>query len=149
MIYTNMKNIRRYLGIDPKLDKAIEYILANDVKSLSMGIHEIDGKDVFVNRHEYDTIPEEKGNWEGHRDYLDIQMVLEGQERIGVSDVSVLEQTGYIEERDRYNFTGPVTAWLPMHPGDLLILYPEDAHMVKVQIDGQEHLQKACVKVRV
>ena len=30
MIYTNMKNVRRYIGLDAKLDKAIEYILSHD-----------------------------------------------------------------------------------------------------------------------
>ena len=149
MIYTNMKNFRRYIGLDTKLDKAIEYILSHDVKSLENGIHEIDGKDIYINRHEYDSIPADKGNWEGHRDYLDIQMVLEGQEMIGVSSASALECLSYNEERDRYSFSGAVESWINMRPGDLLILYPEDAHMVKVQLEGQTHLQKACVKVRV
>ncbi len=149
MIYTNMKNVKRYLGLDARLDQAINYILTNDVAALEQGIHEVDGRNIYINRHEYDSIPLEKGNWEGHRDYLDIQMVFEGNEKIGVSDVSVLNCLSYNEERDRYSFSGPVQAWVEMHPGDLMILYPEDAHMVKVQINGAEHLQKACVKVRV
>lgn len=35
-----------------------------------------------------------------------------------------------------------------MHPGDVLVVFPEDVHMVKVQLNGEAHVQKAVFKVR-
>ena len=46
-------------------------------------------------------------------------------------------------------YEGEVQVWLPMTPEDVLIVYPEDAHMVKV-IDTQSTLaEKACYKFTV
>ena len=36
-----------------------------------------------------------------------------------------------------------------MRPGDILIVYPEDVHMVKVQLDGACQVKKAVFKVKV
>ena len=35
-----------------------------------------------------------------------------------------------------------------LRPGDVLVVFPEDVHMVKVQLNGEAHVQKAVFKVR-
>jgi len=45
-------------------------------------------------------------------------------------------------------FEGPVDAWTVMRPGSLLIVFPEDAHLVKVQLNGCSAVKKAVFKVR-
>ena len=38
---------------------------------------------------------------------------------------------------------------IPMEPGKVLIVFPEDAHMVKIENNGPVNVEKAVVKVRV
>lgn len=148
MIYTNMDRILRYLGISKTLDTAIRYLMSTDLSQLHMGRNEIDGDDVFVNRFEYQTMAPEQAIWEGHEKYGDIHVLLSGHEKIGVSDTAALTLTARKEADDFVGYEGPVQTWCHMQPGDLLIVYPEDAHKVKV-IDGEScHVQKACFKFK-
>lgn len=149
MIYTKKKNLSRYLGQSASLDAAIRAVLALESEKLSMGRNEIDGDAAFVNRFDYDTMPQEKAMWEGHRDYGDIHVVLEGHERIGVSNAECLTKTCEKPEEDFVGFTGEVQNWFHMTPEDVLIVYPEDIHMVKVSDPEQCHVKKCCFKFRV
>ena len=149
MIYTKRKFLYRYLGISSNLDAAIRYLQNADLTQLQKGRNEIDGNEVFVNRFDYQTMPQEDAIWEGHIQYADIHVLLSGKEKIGVTHVSQLTETVRKTDEDFVGFTGDVMSWFPMTPEDILIVFPEEIHMVKV-MDGESTLvEKACFKVKV
>ncbi|MGM9588830.1 MAG: YhcH/YjgK/YiaL family protein [Faecousia sp.] len=149
MIYAKREMLHRYLGQSPALDTAIRYLQTADLSQLRKGRNEIDGDNVFVNRFDYQTMPQDQAIWEGHIRYADIHVLLSGFEKIGVSNVSMLTETVRKPEEDFVGFEGAVQSWFPMTTQDILIVYPEDIHMVKV-LDGESTLvEKACFKVRV
>ena len=149
MIYTNFHQMSRYEHLSPNLDTALRFLASADLTKLEMGRNEVDGDNVFINRFDYTTMPEEQAAWEGHKYYADIHVVLEGEERIGVTDAASLTAGAYDEAGDFIPYEGPVDAWVTMRPGDILIVYPEDVHMVKVQLDGACQVKKAVFKVKV
>lgn len=149
MIYTKRKNLERYLGLSANLDTAIRYLQTADLSTLIKGRNEIDGDQVFVNRFDYQTMAEDQAIWEGHIQYADIHVLLSGQEKIGVTNVEMLTETVRKPEDDFVGFEGDVQSWFPMTTEDILIVYPEDIHKVKV-IHGESTLvEKACFKVKV
>ena len=149
MIYTKRKNLERYLGLSESLDTAIRYLLSADLTKLTKGRNEIDGDQAFVNRFDYQTMTPEEAIWEGHLQYGDIHVLLSGQEMIGVTNVDMLTETVRKVEEDFVGFEGEVQSWFPMTTEDILIVFPEDVHMVKV-INGESTLvEKACYKVKV
>ena len=81
MIYTKKQNISRYLGLNPSLDTAIQYLQTADLSKLHKGHNSISGDNVFVNRFDYETIPEYEGSWEGHVRYGDIHIMISGNEK--------------------------------------------------------------------
>lgn len=149
MIYTKKKNLSRYLGQSKSLDAAIRAILHSDPEQLSMGRNDIDGDNAFVNRFDYDTMPQEQALWEGHIAYGDVHVLLGGHEKIGVSNVERLTETVRKEQEDFVGFQGPVETWFTMTPEDVLIVYPEDIHMVKVADGDTAHVRKCCYKFKV
>ena len=149
MIYGKCSQLERYLGLCPALDTAIRYLARADLSGLAPGRNEVDGENVFVNRLDYQTIPQEQAAWEGHARYGDIHIMISGRERIGVSHVSQLARTAEREADDFLGFEGPVRVSCPMEEGDALIVFPEDAHMVKVQLDRPMPVSRAVVKFRV
>lgn len=149
MIYTKRSNLYRYLGISEAMDTAIRYLQTADLRDLLKGRNEIDGDNAFVNRFDYQTMPQEQAIWEGHIRYADIHVLLSGREKIGVTNAAHLTETVRKPEEDFVGFEGEVLSWFPMTPEDALIVFPEDIHMVKVQ-DGESTLvEKACFKVKV
>jgi len=149
VIYTKINQMKRYKGIMDSLDTAIDYLLNSDLTKLQPGRNEVDGDEVFVNCFNYTTIPEETAIWEGHKYYADFHVVLEGEEKIGVTDVTSLTAGEYDEAGDFIPYDGPVDNWMTLRPGDILVVFPEDAHMVKVQLNGASDVKKAVFKVRV
>ena len=149
MIYTKLKNIERYLGLSDSLDTAIRYLLTADLTKLTKGRNEIDGDQAFINRFDYNTMTPEEAIWEGHLQYGDIHVLLSGQEKIGVNNVEMLTETVRKVEEDFCGFEGEVQSWFPMTTEDILIVWPEDIHKVKV-IHGESTLvEKACFKFKV
>ena len=149
MIYAKFKNLHRYLGISEAMDTAIRHIQSADLSQLTKGRNVVDGDQVFINRFDYQTMPQEQAIWEGHIQYGDIHVLLSGQEKIGVTNVDMLKETVRKPEEDFVGFEGEVETWLPMTTEDILIVYPEDIHMVKV-INGESTLvEKACYKFKV
>ena len=149
MIYVKKENLARCLGLSAEMDTAIHYLQSADLHCLAKGRNEIDGSNVFVNRFDYQTMPQEQAIWEGHIQYADIHVLLSGKEKIGVTNVNLLTETVRKPDEDFVGFTGDVMSWFPMTPEDILIVFPEDVHMVKV-MDGESTLvEKACFKVKV
>ena len=149
MIYTKLNQMNRYKGILNSLDTAIDYLMSTDLSNLVMGRNDVDGDQVFINRFNYTTLPEDTAIWEGHKYYADIHVVLDGEEKIGVTDASSLEAGEYDEAGDFIPYEGPVDSWVTMRPGDILVVFPEDVHKVKVQLNGASDVKKAVFKVRV
>ena len=149
MIYTKLKNIERYLGQSESLDTAIRYLLSADLTKLTKGRNEIDGDQAFINRFDYQTMSPEEAIWEGHLQYGDMHVLLSGQEMIGVTNVDMLKETVRKEDEDFLGFEGEVLSWFPMTTEDILIVYPEDIHKVKVIHCESTLVEKACFKFKV
>ena len=149
MIYTKKENLNRYLGLSTEMDTAIRFLQSADLRSLVKGRNEIDGDKVFVNRFDYQTMPQEQAIWEGHIQYADIHVLLSGNEKIGVTNVNMLTETVRKPDEDFVGFNGEVMSWFPMTTEDILIVFPEDIHMVKVMDGESVTVEKACFKVKV
>ena len=149
MIYTKRKNLHRYLGQSESLDTAIRHVLSADLTQLAKGRNEIDGDQAFVNRFDYQTMSPEQAIWEGHLQYGDIHVLLSGKEKIGVTNVEMLTETVRKEDEDFVGFEGGVQSWFPMTTEDILIVYPEDIHKVKVIHEESTLVEKACFKFKV
>lgn len=149
MIYTKRANIRRYLGRGESLDTAIRHLLSADLTRLTPGRNEVDGDQVYINRFGYQTVEPGQAIWEGHERYGDMHVVLSGHERIGVTDASALTVIDRKPEEDFVGYRGDVEVWFPMTSEDVLIVYPQEAHMVKVIDTQSTRVEKACYKFRV
>lgn len=149
MIYTKRQHLARYLGQCDSLDAAIRHLQSKDLTQLSKGRNEIDGDQAFVNRFDYQTMPPEQAIWEGHAKYADMHVLLSGHEKIGVANAAALKLVTQKPEEDFIGYEGDVEVWFPMTTEDILIVYPEDVHKVKVMDGDGSLVEKACYKFKV
>ena len=149
MIYTEIANIKHYRGLGEYLDKAVDYLASHPLDGIQAGHYDIDGKMVFMNVFDYETIPEEEGFFEAHKKYADIHMTVTGDEIVGVSDMARVSVKTFDEEKDLLEVEGLVEHYIRLTPGKALITLPEDAHKVKLAAGSPSAVKKAVIKVYV
>ena len=88
---------------------------------------------------------------EAHRTYVDVQMLLSGNERIGWYPTHTLQvKTPYISERDVefFQYTEKASIQIGVCPGTFVCLLPQDAHMPQLyHANPGEPVKKVVVKI--
>ena len=149
MIYARNSGALAYRGIHPNLDLALEHITPEFLSGVEYERIELSGSSVYATRFTYETIPEEESFFEAHRNYLDIHLMLEGSERVEIAPPETLTEFDRVEANDFYAYRGEGQYRLVLSPGDFLVVFPNDAHKIKMRVDGPETVTKAVFKVRI
>ena len=90
-----------------KITEALDYIKNLDKSSLTSGIHEVNDE-FFYNYMEYEAKEPTNSIYEAHKNYVDIQYIVEGQERVDVSFEEYMElDTPYDDQKDIMFFKNP------------------------------------------
>ena len=115
--------------------------------------HKIDlGSGVFAIEQVYETKPRPEVFFESHRKYIDVQVVIEGEERMEVIDASrIAAKEAYDSERDLLIYVDVGDAsHLRMSAGLAAIFFPVDVHMPSLRVNAAPVLvRKTVVKVPV
>jgi len=128
---------------------AFRFLREQDLAALPVGRYELDGADLFVNVDEYLTKNEEDTRFEAHRQYIDIQYLVSGSEKIGVIPLyltTVVEP--YDEERDITFLEARENNYRLASPDNFLVFFPQDAHRPGVKADKNIPIRKVVVKIR-
>ena len=145
MIIDNLKNSDKYIALHKDFKLVFDYIKNNDLRLLACGKYEIRGEDVFFNLQEYETKSVQK--LEAHKKYIDIQVVLDGEEYMGYTNIdSASVSEIYNEEKDVMFLEGNVDKLLADNK-TFLIFYPEDAHMPALCANSSKKVKKAIFKI--
>ncbi|HIP30560.1 MAG TPA: DUF386 domain-containing protein [Sulfurospirillum arcachonense] len=99
----------------------------------------------------YDSKERTNCFFESHRQYIDVQLILEGEEIIEVTHKDKLNiSMPYSEEMDllKYDDTQEASQ-IVLKKGDIAIFYPEDAHMPCLKLNKNSKVVKTVVKVAV
>jgi len=110
MLYAKLDTPSTYTPLigHPLWDEALAALRMLDANS-PLGIIELRGKDMFVNVHTYETLPEPECRFEGHRDMIDVQYIIAGGELVDWVLKEELEGDGaYLVEKDFQYYHPPV-----------------------------------------
>jgi len=115
--------------IERRCLEAVNFLLDLNGEDLSIGKHVVDDGFYYCIQ-EYETDGSKEKPYESHRKYIDIQLLLSGEEMMQVTDVADLRVSSpYNEEKDclLYYPSGNASGVI-LRPGSIMILYPKDAH---------------------
>jgi YhcH/YjgK/YiaL family protein len=150
MILDQLESLGCYRGISENLDTAIDYLLTADLKKLANGSHQVDGERVLANVMTYETKRSEEGKFEAHRKYIDIQVVLEGEERCCCAPLSLTTELAHFDaDKDVVFLVGPRQTSMQLNPDNFAIFFPQDAHMPSLNMDEACKVHKVVMKVAV
>ena len=133
--------------------EALDYLCKQDFKSMEDGRYPIHGEDSFAILQRYNTRVPESGKPEAHRQYVDIQYIVEGCEELGWCPMSpelkVCEP--YNNEKDIVFFDKliPISG-ITLEAGSFAVLYPTDVHRPCGSVEGESvPVTKVVVKIAV
>ena len=149
MILANNSTVADYKGIHPNLDAALAHITPQFLASPGTERVDIIPGEVWCTKFTYETIPAEESFFEAHEKFLDIHMMLDGCERVEISVPDTLEQFRSEPENDFYAYNGEGQHSLVLTPGEFLVVFPADAHKIKMQVNGPCTVTKAVFKVKI
>ncbi|MBR2430156.1 YhcH/YjgK/YiaL family protein [bacterium] len=149
MIKDKIINAKKYYGISENIKRGLQWLENQDLNNLSNGKYEIDGDKIFSTVQTYETKTE--AMYEAHRNYIDIQYVVSGVEKIGVTDISNCNTSiEYSKEKDIEFFNNLGNEDFFTLPKDyFLILYPNEAHKPSITNDNKSIVKKVVVKVAI
>ena len=150
MILDRLEHADRYLAIHPGIAKAISYLEHKDLSGYEVGKHAIDGDNLFVIIDEYETVAVETTEYESHKTYIDLQVILKGQEDMGILPLNgQTPSKAYNPEKDFQLFSRdePNGFMITVTEGMFAIFFPTDAHMPCIGVPAKP-VRKAVFKIR-
>ena len=149
MIIDNLKNANLYEEISPRFKKAFEFLKSGNIEGLAPGKYEIEGSNVYAMVQEYETRPMDKGAWEAHRNYIDIQFVYYGTELMGYMNIEGMQVIKEYDESSDYLLLDGEGSFFKITPGFFAVFFPEDVHMPSITSEVPCNMKKVVMKVKV
>ena len=151
MIVTNInsKDLETYASLHPQFAKAFGEMKRILECGAEDGKIVLDGDSLFINVQSYTSKPESDCGFEAHKKYIDIQLILEGEEIIGYESADKLTLTKeYDGSADYmlYALNGEYDK-VRLTRGDFVILFTEEPHAPAIAADTPAPVRKAVVKV--
>ncbi len=132
------------------IEQALDFLRQSDFHTFAPGVVNIDGRTIFAQVIDMTTRPWHENRPEVHRQYIDIQFLAWGEEKIGIAidrnnnaiSESLLEQRDIIFYNDSEN-----ESFITMIPGSYAIFFPQDVHRPGCNQSQATPIRKIVVKV--
>lgn len=150
MIIDNIKNCEKYEAVHEGFKAGFLAIKKFVKENAEIGKYEIDGKKVYAMIQGYESKLLAERKFEAHKNYIDIQFVISGEEQIQVIDEEgLVVKNEYNPEKDVEFFEIPENCTSAyMRSGDFAILYPGEVHAPGLCINEEPQMvRKIVVKV--
>jgi biofilm protein TabA len=151
MIADRIENSRLYSPLHKDFGEAFAVLKDPATGQKPDSRYSIDGDDVYYIIQHYATKPVDADRFESHRKYIDIQVLIAGEEMLGCTPTAGLEVvTPYDVTKDiMFYRAGKIATWTHLEPGLFCLLFPDDAHLPGCQVDHPMGVHKAVFKIRV
>ena len=135
--------------LSPLFEKSFERLFELMKGEIKDGRYDVEGEDAYIAVSTYESKPiNADRRFETHRDYIDVQLLLEGREIIGFADKNDLTVTdpyqpdyelyGMINEFDKIILEGEKFA----------VIYPSEPHAPGLAADNPAKVRKVVIKIK-
>lgn len=148
MIIDSLKNSARIESLHPLFAKAFDYIKTHDLLNENAGRVVLEEGVLWINIDEPNGKKKEEARIENHCKYIDIQLLLKGEETYGWKESSQLKEStiAYNDAKDIAFWGDEPTTYFTLYPGQFVVFYPEDGHAPCI---SKQPMKKLVVKVKI
>ena len=149
MIYDKIDNLKTYAAISEDLKLGLEFL--RDINpGIEKGVHQLSDR-VRAIVSEYSTKPENEYGYEAHREYIDIQYLIRGEEKIASLPLEFLQETkAYNPDIDAAFYKEAAVPPTESIIGNrcFAVYFPQDGHMPGLSVTAPCPVKKVVVKVK-
>lgn len=148
MILDHLSNHRRYHLLHPRFFLAFEFLSKTDLMNLPDGRVSILGNEIYASVAHAQGKGAENVRLEAHRQYIDIQYIITGQDLMGWRNIAScsLQREPYQQEQDIIFFNDPTETSFIVPSHHFVLFFPEDTH---APLAGFGPVFKIVVKVAI
>ncbi|MCI8596954.1 MAG: DUF386 domain-containing protein [Lachnospiraceae bacterium] len=145
MVIDLIRNYQKYAVLHPLLVKGIKFALS--LTTASAGRYE--QREFYALVQEDGASSLEEGDYETHKKYMDVQIIVKGTEILGWQEVSKLKvKVPYSEEKDICFYEGEGIS-LKVGEGMFYLLMPQDAHKACMWGKEEAGYKKIVLKIPI
>lgn len=148
MIIASLKQPGQVAACHPSMPRLLDFLASHDLMSLPEGRIEVDGDNIYINSSIVDGRRANEMPLEFHRGYIDVHLLLEGEETIGWTPLcdTCRWTTEYDPEKDIIFAADTHSTYITLRPGQMAVMFPEDGH---APIIGNGKIHKLICKIKV
>ena len=148
MIVSTLSQSSRIESLHPLFHQLFAYVKTHNLLDAPCGRIELDGNMLFINRCDVEGVDASNQVLEVHRDYIDIHILLAGEETIGWKPLEDVrnEKQAYQQEGDCALYDERASTYVTLQPGQFAIVWPEDCH---APVIGKGCIRKLIAKVKL
>lgn len=149
MIYDYWENLNKYAALMPQAVEAIKEFMSSVTTETACGSYSLIGNEVKASIFDSKTNPLENGVFEIHRQYLDLQSMLIGEEfnYCHLTSDGLKPNMPFDKEKDYQLFQPDIdgASKLLLKKNCFVIYFPEEAHLTCAAINGASQAIKKIV----
>lgn len=150
MIVDMLTNLDQYRPLDERLAFVRSYIHSGQYRELAPLTPTQVAPGVSAIILLYDTVPDDEKHFEYHKHCIDVQYLIEGEERILFSqDPSPRVASQYNAEKDMALADADEACAIPMVPGRVVLFLPEELHKPGCVAMASAPCRKLVLKLQV
>ena len=150
MIYQNIAIDYTQFRYPKAVERALGFLKSHDFTTFAGGRYPIEGDLMYANVDIVNTRVYEETKIEGHKDYMDVQFLVVGEEQMEI----LIRQTfpdvvEAYDDKDCYFYdpTQGGTIKIDVRPGDYCIFYPGELHRTLIAPNEVQEIRKVVVKI--
>ena len=136
MIIDNLSELPRYISVLPSLETVHSILERNILLTQNYGSYKTDNPTVRYNLFSYTTETEQAKQFEIHKKEIDVQILIQGHERMVIADQESFSPTiAYEQEKDASFGTGKAKVEYRADTSSFALFFPGEPHCCNL-IDG-------------
>lgn len=147
MIYDQISNAHHYYKLLPQLEKGMEFVQSCG-ENPPAGRVELDGDALYASVQHYTTAAADAERCEVHEKYIDVQLLLQGRETIGMGRLPQGAPPVAVDPEKDAGFVNCPTWPLTLEPGWFAVFLPGEPHQPCLPAGAPQDVVKVVLKVR-
>jgi YhcH/YjgK/YiaL family protein len=149
MITDRLEFYNIYTRISDRIANAMMYLLTTDLKTLEKGSYVVEEDEIFALVSEYETKQADELKWESHFKFVDIQVMIDGEEKMGFAPVESMKIVEHYNAEKDIQILDGTGDYVTARPGSFIMFFPHDAHQPGIALGASAKVKKLVLKVKV